>query len=243
MSASLIHSINKRVARLGANPTLARRHGALFLLDRRNWIDNRLLARAPFEDAQIAAARRVVQAERIDTVLDIGANIGLYSIVLGLLPAVAAVHAFEPVARNANQLGGNVFANALDDVVRVHRLALSDREGEAQIHVDPRSTGVSTLEAAQAARRAGAYRAQETVRLARLDDVLRLEGARVFVKIDVEGHALAVLRGMPRLLASNEVVLQVELLETDRTAIVTALDEAGYRLDAEISGDGVFRRR
>lgn len=240
---SLIHSLNKRIARLGTNPTLARRHGALFLLDRRNWIDNRLLARAPFEDAQIESARRIVQAEAIDTVLDIGANIGLYTIVLGRLPGVRAVHAFEPVARNVNQLHGNVFANDLDDVVRVHRLALSDREGEAQIHVDPRSTGVSTLEAGQAERRPRAYRAQETVRLARLDDVLALEGARVFVKIDVEGHALAVLRGMPRFLAANAVVLQVELLETDRAAIVAALDEAGYRLDAEISGDGIFRRR
>jgi FkbM family methyltransferase len=237
------YSIAKRLARLGANPTLARRHGASFVLDRRNWIDNRLLARAPFEDEQIARAKALVAAEEVDTILDIGSNIGLYAVLLGRMPGVRKVHAFEPVARNFNQLCANIFVNRLDGIVLPHRLALSDRSGTAEIQIDPRSTGVSTLDAETAARRKGAYRASETVRLAPLDELITLEGARVFAKIDVEGHTLEVLAGMVRLLARNEVFLQVELFDRDRAPIIAALESAGYHLDVEISGDGFFRKR
>src|SRR6056297_772566 len=124
----LYYSLAKRLARLGTSPVLRRRREATFLLDRNNWIDNRLIARAPFEEAQLAHARQRLTEERIDGIIDIGANFGLYSILLARLPGISAVEAFEPVRRNYNQLCGNIFANRLDAVITPHRLALSDCE-------------------------------------------------------------------------------------------------------------------
>jgi len=238
----LYYSLAKRLARLGTSPVLRRRREATFLLDRHNWIDNRLIARAPFEEAQLAHARQRLTEERIEGIIDIGANFGLYSILLARLPGINAVEAFEPVRRNYNQLCGNIFANRLDAVITPHRLALSDREGEAWLHIDPRSTGVSALEPERLARKREVYRESESVPLKRLDDVIAWENSRVFVKIDVEGHALKVLAGMERFLARNRVFVQIELLDGDREAIITAMQASGYALEREISGDGYFRR-
>jgi FkbM family methyltransferase len=238
----LYYSLAKRLARLGENPVLKRRLGATFLLDRQNWIDNRLIARAPFEDAQLAHARDLVRAEKIDGILDIGANFGLYSIVLAQLPGIAGIEAFEPVRRNHNQLCGNIFANRLDGLITPHCLALSDQTGEARIHIDPRSTGVSALEPERLSRKREVYRESESVTLKRLDDVIAWESRRVFVKIDVEGHALKVLAGMERFLARNSVFAQIELLDGDREDIIKTMQAHGYRLDREISGDGYFLR-
>lgn len=238
----LYYSLAKRLARLGPNPALRRRHGATFLLDRSNWIDNRLIARAPFEEAQLAHARALIADASIEAVLDIGANFGLYSVVLAQTSGITAVEAFEPVRRNYNQLCGNIFANRLNAVITPHRIALSDRSGEAQIHIDPRSTGVSALEPERLARKRDVYRDSESVPLSRLDDLIGWENRRVFVKIDVEGHALKVLAGMERFLARNSVIAQIELLDGDRQAIIEQMRAAGYTLEREISGDGYFHK-
>lgn len=233
-----LHSLRKRLARLRGFPSVGRRGGARFLLDPANWIDNRLLAGAPYENAQLALARRLIRERGIDLVVDIGANFGLYTVLLGLEPGVAETHAFEPVARNYNQLLGNVFCNRLDAKVTAHRLALGAAAGRATIHIDPRSTGVSRLDLAGVARDASVFTQSETVEVRRLDDVLPSAGRSAYVKIDVEGKAVEVLRGMPAFLAANRGALQVEISPGEAGA-GAILAEFGW-LPVAVEGDCFF---
>lgn len=235
-----VHSLTKRLTRLRRFPILVRRRGAAFLLDPRNWIDNRLAASAPFEDAQIAQARTLIRRHGLDTFVDAGANIGLYTVLIGQMPEIARVISVEPVRRNFNQLLGNVFANRLDAKVDAFRVALGETAAELTIHVDPSSTGVARFDLGSASRNRRVFSHAETVEVARFDDIAPLRGQRIFLKIDVEGHAVQVLAGMGRLLAENTVIAQVELLDADREAIIAALAAAGLRLLREIGGDGYF---
>jgi FkbM family methyltransferase len=241
-----IRSLSKRLAKLRRFPTVLDRRGSTFVLDPQNWIDNRLIAGVPFENQQIERAKGLIAELGIDIFVDIfvdiGANIGLYTVLLGKLPEITRVFAFEPVRRNHNQLCGNIFANRLDAKVDVHRVAASDREGTAVIHIDPTSTGVARLDLQTAARDIRVYRESETVRLARIDELLALQGRRIYLKIDVEGHALPALVGMQRLLADNEVTIQAELADADRETVIEALRDCGYTLIEEILGDGFFTR-
>jgi FkbM family methyltransferase len=234
-----IHSLGKRLARLRRFPAIGRRGGARFVLDPQNWIDNRLLAGAPYEDAQLALARRLIAERKIDLVIDIGANFGLYTVLLGLEPGVAEVHAFEPVRRNYNQLIANVFGNRLDAKVSAHRFALGEAAGAAAIHIDPRSTGVSRLDLAGAARGASVFTQRETIEVRRLDDVLQAEGRSVYVKIDVEGKAIEVLRGMLVFLSRNRGALQVEISPAE-TGAGALLESRGWQAAAVVEGDGFF---
>ncbi len=136
-------SIIRRLTRRRPFPLLVQRRGAKFLLNPRNWIDAQLAAGFPYEDAQIEFARTLVAREQRTLVVDIGANIGVYTVLLGALPGVEKVLAFEPVRRNFNQLLANVFANQLDGKVDAHRIALGDASEEKIIHVDPNHTGIS----------------------------------------------------------------------------------------------------
>jgi FkbM family methyltransferase len=237
-----IRSLSKRLAKLRRFPSVLERRGSTFMLDPQNWIDNRLIAGVPFEDAQVERAKRLIADYEIDTFVDVGANIGLYTVLLGKLPEIARVAAFEPVRRNHNQLCGNIFANRLDAKVEIYRVAASDREGHAVIHIDPTSTGVARLDLQTAARDVRVFRESETVRLARVDDLLPLEGKQIYLKIDVEGHALPALAGMQRLLANNQVTIQAELIDADREQVIEALRNSGYQLMDEILGDGFFAR-
>lgn len=57
--SKLSSSILKRLWKLRKTPLVARRHGVLLLLSPRDFIDNRLLGYATFEDEQIKKQNRI----------------------------------------------------------------------------------------------------------------------------------------------------------------------------------------
>jgi FkbM family methyltransferase len=71
--------------------------------------------------------------------LDIGANVGIFSLVVAALDPGMTVHAFEPVPATFAALRRNVAVNTFTNVV-AHEVALSDVVGRAEVHV-PRQPG------------------------------------------------------------------------------------------------------
>lgn len=235
-------SLLKPLMRLRPFPVAARRRGAAFVLDPRNWIDNRLLAFAPYENEQIENALALIRRERVALFLDIGANFGLYSVLLAKRIGQLRVEAFEPVKRNHAQLTANIFANRLESRVTAHRFGLSNADAAMTIHIDPTSTGVSRVDLASAERKPSVFTQSEEIRLMRLDDVVKTHGETVFVKIDVEGHAPEVLSGMSAFLANNRCFLQVELSQAENDKARSLLQAAGYAEIQRIGADVIFSR-
>jgi FkbM family methyltransferase len=133
--------------------------------------------------------------------IDVGANVGLYS--LAFLRRGATVVAIEPLSRYAHDL------NRL--AIRFRRLtvcqaAASDTSGQSTIRVpvgDTDLAGFATLRPISTAHNV------ESVRTIRLDD---LELSHVSaIKIDVEGCETAVINGARRLIDAHRPFLMVEI--------------------------------
>ena len=185
----------------------------------------------------------MIREHDIDLVIDIGANIGLYSILLGQMREISNVMSFEPVRQNFAQLMGNVFVNGLAGKVEPYRLALGVRAGETVIFIDPKSTGVSRLDLADAHRAHAKYLDQEPVRVARFDDICAFKERRAFVKIDVEGGAVGVLEGMATFLTRNTVVVQVETSDNEVDGVFKFLSAKGFSNIRRIAADCYFLRK
>ena len=162
--------------------------------------------------------------------LDIGANRALYTIRLRAL--ARAVHSFEPVPELAARLRG-----AFPDVT-VHELALSDETGHVVLRLPGGNTSWATIEPGNTLDKAKGTMREIQVATARLDDV-PLTGVG-FVKIDVEGHELAVIAGARATLHRDRPVLLVELEErhtkgalSGAVAALEPLDYRGYYLDGD----------
>ena len=70
-----------------------------------------------------------------DVFLDVGANVGLYTIAAARIVGNAGrVHAFEPCSQTFSRLEENVLLNGFGNV-SCHRLALSDSNAEAQLEI------------------------------------------------------------------------------------------------------------
>lgn len=169
------------------------------------------------EAHELALMRESVAAG--DDVIDVGANIGYWTTAMaGAVGPSGRVFAFEPLAGTYRLLQKNVLANYLHNVA-LFNVALSDRDGEALLAADRSQTHQSHLVA-----NAGPATEAVPVMLSTLDRFepqLRLDRLS-FLKIDVEGHEVAVLRGAKKLLSRATPTVLAEYNGA-------AYDRAGYR--------------
>ena len=155
--------------------------------------------------------------------VDIGANNGVYSWHMARLSA--GVVAFEPQRDHADLL-----ARAFGTRVRVERVALSDASGSAVLRVptERHQDGRATIEA-QNTLADHEVRSHEVP--CRCLDSYGLPPVGL-IKIDVEGHELAVLRGAKAILARDRPHLLVEAEDRHRPhafrTLCAHLDTFGY---------------
>lgn len=79
-----------------------------------------------------------------DTVIDIGANIGVFTTYAATRAPDVQVHAYEPYPESANWLRRNLQASALQSVA-VHELGVAAAAGSRVMLVTPSNWGVNTL--------------------------------------------------------------------------------------------------
>jgi FkbM family methyltransferase len=156
------------------------------------------------------------------TFLDVGAAIGQFT-VFAAAAAGGRVHAFEPSAANLATLRANVAQNGVGERVSIHRLALSNRAGEAEFSTAPNAF-MSRLDAASPL-------PAERVPVEPLADAAaRLGIDRVSVlKVNVAGFEPQVLEGARPLLARGGADVLVLLLGRQSYDSYRELAALGYR--------------
>jgi FkbM family methyltransferase len=158
--------------------------------------------------------------------IDIGANIGLYSHALSRL--CPHVEAFEPQPVCLASL--NAFAGGRN--ISVNAMAVSDHDGMMTLHVPDTAgdaSGLATFRAPVSGQGGAVKKIEVPVR--RLDAFdFRNVG---FIKVDVEGHEIEVLRGAEATLLREKPVLMIEIeqrhLDFPMTDIFEWLGARGYR--------------
>jgi FkbM family methyltransferase len=124
-----------------------------------------------------------------DTVADVGAHVGYFSIVASRLVGPSGhVFAFEPEAANFELLKANCILNGCQNV-RVQRCALADHNGVANLALSSTNSGDHRLGTAET-------RGSQLVEVRCFDDWRASEIQVDFLKIDVQGCEVAVLKGM-----------------------------------------------
>lgn len=156
-----------------------------------------------------------------DWALDIGANVGHYALRLSeLVGAQGRVIAFEPVPDAFELLVANAALAAHRNLTLVNA-AVSDSTSTSGMSI-PRceASGLDNLYLARLSREESGLQV-----LCLTVDSLALPRPIRFVKVDTEGHELAVLRGMEILLRRDRPLL---LVEDNDAEVSTYLAGLGY---------------
>lgn len=138
-----------------------------------------------------------------DLFVDIGANVGSYT-VLAAGAAQADAIAVEPIPSTFSDLTDNILLNALTDRVELQCCGVSDSAGTLVF-----TAGLDTMNRLARPDDTGAT---AEVPVITLDELCATRTPQV-LKIDVEGHELAVLDGGPVILA--DPALEAVVMETN----------------------------
>lgn len=157
------------------------------------------------EAAQLKMMRNFLNPQSV--ILDIGANIGWYSLNLSKYVPSGKIIAFEPVPRTFWLLKKNIELNGVRNV-QLRNTGLSDKKGEFEFYYNPKLTGATSL------RNLGTGRGRKVkCKVERLDDIAPILPPRIdFIKCDVEGAELFVIRGALNILKKTKPVLFLEML-------------------------------
>lgn len=193
----------------------------------------RLIRKGQFSADEPEFERLAEWVRRGDWVLDIGANVGQYTIRLSeLVGASGRVIAFEPVPPTFELLAANVARARFANITLVNAAA-SDEPGLVGMAIPMLDTGLDNYYMASLTDNGGTVSV-----LAAPVDTLPLPQRISLAKVDVEGHELRVLRGMAAVLARDHPVLIVEGRSAD---VLGYLSQFGYRYtDAARSPNRVF---
>jgi FkbM family methyltransferase len=187
-------------------------HGYRMELDLANWSERMTFFLGRFYDLPTQLLLRELLRPG-DVVADIGGNIGMITLLAArLVGPTGRVIAFEPNPDASRKLLAAVEANGLAQVVRLEPVAASDEQGEAELSVISKHTGLGTL--ARVDGDAGAHVSRRhRVRTERADDLLRDRGPVALIKIDVEGFEVRALGGLRETLSRDRPVVAAEVSE------------------------------
>ena len=150
-----------------------------------------------FEPAESEAVRTLLRAG--DFAVDVGANLGWFTVLMAsCVKPNGEVWAIEPMAPTIASLERNLELNP-ELAVRVQPLAIGAEDGELDLHL---FAGLGHGHASAATLDRTDFTTYR-VRVRTLDGLLEHQPPPAFVKIDVEGSELDVLRGAERVLSAD----------------------------------------
>ena len=142
-------------------------------------------------------------------IFDVGANIGNYTALLMTVFPNAQIHSFEPAKETFSNLQKNIAPNLArySGKVQLNNFGLSDSPTKATLHYDQLNSGIASLYNRQLDYFGIDYSKSETVELSTLDNYCAENNIdRIdFLKMDVEGHELSVLKGSAKMLAESRI--------------------------------------
>lgn len=148
------------------------------------------------------------------TVLDLGANIGFYSMFArSIVGTKGRVFAFEPSPLNASLIRASANANSFDNVT-VIEAAVADRVGNAPLYLSPETYSEHSLLNLESKYDPRWKNQKIDVRVVTVDDYLKKTVGNFkvdFIKMDIEGSESRALKGMKKVLDENiHIILMTE---------------------------------
>jgi len=145
----------------------------------------------------------VLQQENIRVFFDIGANLGIYSLLVALRFPNCQVHAFEPCSMTFGYLLKNKTLNRVCNI-KENRVALADVSGQGSLLLNEgEEDGLNSLKSRS--HRSANVIGEESVSIITLDSYCEQQNVHQvdLIKLDVEGAELRVLEGAVILLSSK----------------------------------------
>lgn len=169
-----------------------------------------------------------------DTLYDIGANIGAYSLIAAAIQPKADVVAFEPAYHTHAALCDNVVLNELSERITPLPVTLGRRTELGRFRHSRLAAGAAQHDSRSREHEPSTEPVyDQPVLVFALDDVIRQFELPppTHVKLDVDGAEADVLAGAAETLAGEALRSMMVELTAESEPVVSGLEECGFRLE------------
>ena len=214
--------------------------GVQYLVFKGNDLISNALKQGGYEVEVFAISQKLLQGHKDGVVLDVGANLGSFSLPLAKANPHLTFHSFEPQRVVYYQLCGNTLINGLDNV-HCHHFGLSNKQKRLELVVPDYAveTNIGAFSVDKETREndyeCPTQGKTETITVFKMDEGYH-KNVRL-IKIDVEGHELEVLKGATDTIIGNDyppIIFEAwnwkPWFESKRKELFKFLEKMGYEI-------------
>ena len=207
-----------------------------FEIDIRESIERKTYFIREYEKKRVDQLHYLSKELKSDVLIDIGANIGFYSILLS--DSFKKIYSFEPNKRNFQALKKNIETNNLNNI-EIFNFGLGNKE---EILIGNSNTKGELFQTSGFAV-SKENTEGEKVLIKNGDDTLKFNNKIITIKIDVEGFELFVLKGLKNTLNNKLCILQIEIWEKNNNEVYKFLKSLNYKMICVVDGDTYFTNK
>ena len=234
----LIPSLVKRFFFLSKNQIIKLNFGKI-KIDLTQAIDREIYLNGFYEKEQLIFLDKICNKDEITHFLDIGANIGYYSLYF---KKINNIFAFEPNKKNFLRLKENNELNNLN--IKMYNFGLSNTNSDSEIWYTNKDKmgGSAIYEKNDPELKKYNYKdiIKEKILTKKLDDIIDINNSKILVKIDVERHEKKVLEGMNKMIKQNNIIMQIEIGHDQKNEVFSYLNKLNLKWINTIRHDHYF---
>jgi FkbM family methyltransferase len=149
-------------------------------------------------------------SKKVKSFVDVGANIGFYTISVAKINQKCIIYSFEPNLNIFSELKENISLNHLGSKIHLFNVGLGDRKDCTEEFFVPKFTGTGGGSLKNLHPEEGVPE-KISIQLTTLDSALK--GKQVdLIKIDVEGNEFDVITGSMKMISNSKPIIFIELL-------------------------------
>ena len=210
-------------------------------LDIRDPIDRSVLLFDFYEDKQIKYLCKIFKENKINYFFDVGANCGIYSLIMSKQFPKIFILSFEPVKSTFKKLAKNLSLNPKLKNIKKYNYGLSHVNSKLKMKALFKKNFIQS----------GGYGVvdnknniknlhTEFAVFKKADDKFKYKKKTICLKIDVEGHEIFALDGLKKIFKNNKIFLQIEILPNNFTKTNKWLSNFGFKKINKINADYYF---
>ena len=175
-------------------------------------MDKEIYLFGEYENKQIEYLIRNIKNSNFHYFIDVGANSGVYSLIINNNFKDIKIRSFEPINKSIKKFLVNLKNNPKLKNTKIYKFGLSNKNTKLLMKSKIRDSYIQTGGFGVVNKKdklSNFY--TENALFKKGDDILKIKNKKIILKIDTEGHEESVLKGLQILLKKNKIFLQIEI--------------------------------
>ena len=192
-----------------------------------------------YENKQIEYLIKNITESNFEYFIDVGANSGVYSLIINNKFNYIKIRSFEPVKKSIKKFIINLKKNPKLKNIKIYKFGLSNKNKNLLMKSQIREKYVQTGGFGVVTKKDNLQNFYtENALFKKGDDVLKIKNKKIILKIDTEGHEEFVLKGLKTFLKKNKILLQIEIYDHHFKKINKFLKKFKFLKINSFSSDG-----